>query len=365
MSKVDVLDGLFPKEKLCELQRFFEKNVPWVFGSLSDREGLSFGHWNHDFLQTNPRNQENYEAHLEETPHLDLIYSVWKVLKANLLPGHKLVRCYANAHTYGVEGYPHVDSRTPGNHTTIIYLNPEWHTEWAGETVFINELGDIKYAILPKPGRVVTFDGMITHAARSLSRRCPALRVSLMFKTTIDVVVPKPPSELQDFLMQNGAANAEHSGYQLIDHLNGVYRILKGWNASEHVCLGGLFHSIYGTDAFRIVSVDQSRRCEIQKLIGIAAEELVYEFAHLSRPKLFELECEENSGKWAEHLRSPKFSSSNTHEKAVFFDELMLIECANLIEQKQLHRFTQIGRYAQEKRLIDKDGFLVECVPGG
>ena len=50
--------------------------------------------------------------------------------------------------------------------------------------MFINDLGDIAHAVLPKPGRIVQFDGRILHAARGLSRICPAMRVTLMFKTT-------------------------------------------------------------------------------------------------------------------------------------------------------------------------------------
>lgn len=93
------------------------------------------------------------------------------------------MRCYANAHTFGVEGYPHVDSRKPGNYTTIFYINPVWKPEWAGETIFMNDLGDIAHAVLPKPGRMVLFDGRIIHAARAVTRICPAMRVTLMFKT--------------------------------------------------------------------------------------------------------------------------------------------------------------------------------------
>ena len=120
---------------------------------------------------------------LEDTS-LEPIRDLWLKLKDDTLNGHSLVRCYANAHTFGVEGYPHTDSRLPGNYTTIVYINPIWKPEWAGETVFINDLGDITQAVLPKPGRMVVFDGRVMHAARGLSRVCPAMRATLMFKTT-------------------------------------------------------------------------------------------------------------------------------------------------------------------------------------
>jgi len=167
-----------------ELQQFFEANVQWTFGWQSDRAGdTPFGHWNHDFLRTAGTNQENVESSLEDDERLAPLANLWARIKKNLTPGHRLVRCYANAHTFGVEGYPHLDSRAPGNYTVIVYLNPVWKPEWAGETVFFNDMGDIFKSVLPRPGRVAVFDGRILHAGRAVSRLCPALRVTLMFKT--------------------------------------------------------------------------------------------------------------------------------------------------------------------------------------
>ena len=176
-------DGYLPDHQLTDIQAFFQKSVFWTFGWQSDKDTSPYAHWNHDFLKVHRRNQENREDVLLEDPALTPIQALWLKLKEERLPGHSLVRCYANAHTFGIEGYPHVDSRVPGNHTTIFYLNPVWKPEWAGETVFLNDAGDICQAVLPKPGRVVTFDGRITHVARPLARICPAMRVTLMFKT--------------------------------------------------------------------------------------------------------------------------------------------------------------------------------------
>lgn len=184
MSRFELLDNFLDTNQLAELQNFFQINVLWTYGWQSDVEKTPFSHWNHDFLNTPTSNQDNYEHLLAHSQALAPIYKVWRKLKAERLQDHSLVRCYANAHTFGVEGYPHVDSRKPGNFTTIVYVNPIWKPEWAGETVFINDLGDIAHAVLPKPGRITIFDGRLTHAARGLSRICPAMRVTLMFKTT-------------------------------------------------------------------------------------------------------------------------------------------------------------------------------------
>lgn len=183
MDRFKEIDKYLSTDLVTAIQSFFQTNVHWTYGWQSDKEKTPFGHWNHDFLKTHRTNQEDHEHLLLDNPELVPIRDLWLSLKETHLSDHSLVRCYANAHTFGVEGYPHVDSRKPGNYTTIIYVNPIWKPEWAGETVFLNDLGDIAHAVLPKPGRIVIFDGRITHAARGLTRICPAMRVTLMFKT--------------------------------------------------------------------------------------------------------------------------------------------------------------------------------------
>jgi Rps23 Pro-64 3,4-dihydroxylase Tpa1-like proline 4-hydroxylase len=184
MNRFNQIDGYLPEVQLSALQDFFQTHVFWTYGWQSNKDKTPFGHWNHDFLKTLRTNQEDHEHLLLENPDLAPIRGLWLRIKEDHLQGHALVRCYANAHTFGIEGYPHTDSRKPGNYTTIFYVNPVWKPEWAGETVFLNDLGDISNAVLPKPGRVVIFDGRVTHTARALTRICPALRVTLMFKTT-------------------------------------------------------------------------------------------------------------------------------------------------------------------------------------
>ena len=183
MNRFTQIDDYLSEDQLSNIQSFFQSNVFWTYGWQSDKDKAPFGHWNHDFLKTHRKNQADHEHILLENPDLGPIRDLWLKLKAEHFPGHALVRCYANAHTFGIEGYPHIDSRKPGNYTTIFYLNPVWKPEWAGETVFINDAGDIFQAVLPRTGRMVIFDGRTTHTARGLTRICPAMRVTLMFKT--------------------------------------------------------------------------------------------------------------------------------------------------------------------------------------
>ena len=85
------------------------------------------------------------------------------------------------------------------------------------------------------------------------------------------------------YLIEAGADEVPHSGATLIDHLVGVHDILVANGAAQYICDAGLFHSIYGTPAFKHQTTNN--RDEIRELIGTRAEQLVYEFSVLERPR--------------------------------------------------------------------------------
>lgn len=140
----------------------------WYFGNRSnDAHDLPF--WKMD---------------LEGVPAFDAIWQAARPL-CEELAGRKLrvVRQYANGHTYGLGGQPHRDDDRDGTFTLLYYPMPEWKPEWQGETVFHDEnTGEIDVTVIPKPNRAVFFDARIPHAGRAPSRSCPALRVTVAFK---------------------------------------------------------------------------------------------------------------------------------------------------------------------------------------
>ena len=132
---------------------------------------LGFGHWNVVLSDSKIEREEVYH----EVPKS--IQDLWDYIQPRFMPTTPvLVRAYANAHTYGVEGYIHRDSKHDGDQTCIIYYEQDWKPEWAGETVFLNEdEDDVIKAILPKYGRMTIFPGKIKHVGRAVSRICPWL----------------------------------------------------------------------------------------------------------------------------------------------------------------------------------------------
>lgn len=129
-----------------------------------------------------------------------------------------------------------------------------------------------------------------------------------------------------DFLRAHLADQIRHSGRTFLEHLQGTHDLLKAWGCDEAVCTGGLFHSIYGTNAFTTQCIPLERRDEIRELIGEPAERLAYLFCTCDRPRAF-----------IEALEGKPVGNRHDGSRSVFDPELLRqlieIECANLIEQ--------------------------------
>jgi hypothetical protein len=111
----------------------------------------------------------------------------------------RVIRQYANGHTYGLGGSAHHDDTRPGTFTLLYYPMPAWEHDWDGETVFFDAAGEVTQAVRPRPNRAVFFDSRIPHAGRAPSRSCMALRVTVAFKLErFDESGPAGPVEFQE-----------------------------------------------------------------------------------------------------------------------------------------------------------------------
>lgn len=76
------------------------------------------------------------------------------------------------------------DSYFPHTHknswSIIYYANLDWRPEWGGETMFYNEdLSEIIYASVYKPGKLILFDGEIPHSIKTQSSLAPHYRLTV------------------------------------------------------------------------------------------------------------------------------------------------------------------------------------------
>jgi hypothetical protein len=80
-----------------------------------------------------------------------------------------------------------------------------------------------------------------------------------------------------------GAGDIAHPGGDLRSHLIRTHDTLRGWSAPDDVCLAGLIHAAYGTDAFPLALLPLGERPRLRLLVGEAAEAIVYRYCSCSR----------------------------------------------------------------------------------
>lgn len=101
-------------------------------------------------------------------------------------------RSYVNAAWPGDMLFSHVDCLPEqGDVTALWFVCEAWDLEWGGETVFFDGHDEIAASVLPRPGRLVLFDGAIRHAGRAPARICPVPRYTLAFKLVRDGVASR------------------------------------------------------------------------------------------------------------------------------------------------------------------------------
>ena len=72
----------------------------------------------------------------------------------------------------------HVDKPLGNDHLTLLYYaNLKWDPDWGGETSFANDdLSEIEFTSLYKPGRIIIFDSTIPHKSNCVSQDSPEFR---------------------------------------------------------------------------------------------------------------------------------------------------------------------------------------------
>jgi len=131
-----------------------------------------------------------------------------------------------------------------------------------------------------------------------------------------------------DLLRELSTDESSHSENRtLFEHLKGTYELLDKWGNSNDVCVGGLFHSIYGTQYYKVQSADLRDRERIAGVIGSHAEQLAFLFCTTDRVGFFTQVDKPN----------PVLVDTRTKEfipvSIGTLDALIEIEVANFIEQ--------------------------------
>jgi SM-20-related protein len=185
-SDIAIHDDFLGREDQDAILSFL-RGPGWGYGAFSDPASDAPRYWYKHFAGYVRDGRETHDLdqiERELAGNAPLVSTMWRHIQSALLPGHTLTRCYANGYPFGAEGGLHLDSNIASHLTALYYPHMSWHPNYSGETVFFDAAGaDIIASVFPRPNRLVIFPGTIPHVARGISRKCPELRMTLMFKT--------------------------------------------------------------------------------------------------------------------------------------------------------------------------------------
>jgi hypothetical protein len=133
-------------------------------------------------------------------------------------------------------------------------------------------------------------------------------------------------AKILSLLSEIHADESRHTGSSLLSHLRGTHDFLESWGNPPHVCLAGLFHSVYGTQSYRLQSATIERREMLRCAIGEDAEWLVYLFCVVDRATLF-VEAAKSEPQLYDRVHQQTVTASAENVRA-----LIEIEVANYVE---------------------------------
>lgn len=93
--------------------------------------------------------------------------------------------------------------------------------------------------------------------------------------------------EIVEWLETQGAAEIEHPGGTLLQHLRRTESLLAEWGANEHMKRVALLHATYGTDGFGSSLLKLDDRRVVRDLAGVDVEADVYVYASCDRAKSY------------------------------------------------------------------------------
>ena len=123
------------------------------------------------------------ETRLDALARQPILAATQRAIAAGSPAAYRPYRAYTNVASYGDVLFTHVDCLPGANELTALwFMCGRWDIEWGGETVFFDASDEIAFAVLPRPGRLVVFDGAIKHVGRPPSRVCFAPRYTFAIK---------------------------------------------------------------------------------------------------------------------------------------------------------------------------------------
>lgn len=137
----------------------------------------------------NPKEPYRHWAAYPELSEYKVLRDIWEYLEEifkddglHLVPERVIV----NQFNFGDSSWLHKDCDKDNTWTVIVYLNPYWDINWAGDTVIVKN-NEIVKAVCPTPGKIFLFKSNLLHGARPVSREASTPRVGLVYQCGVNV----------------------------------------------------------------------------------------------------------------------------------------------------------------------------------
>lgn len=158
--------------------------------------------------------------------------------------------------------------------------------------------------------------------------------------------------QMTAFLLAHGIEEMEHTGKTYLGHLIAVHRMMEEQACSTCACRAGLFHSIYGTEAFQRFQLPLDGRAEIRDLIGERAERLAYLNCAMDRASFdAALQRGQSPFQVLDRLTGEEVSMENAE-----FDDLCRVHLYDWLEQAPRSRFGYGYRREAYRRIAERLG---------
>jgi len=225
---------------------------------------------------------------------------------------------------------PHDDLET---HRFILQLNLAWSDENGGHLLLFNSKNplDIHAVVRPTHNTGVGF-AMSKRSYHAVSDVRHGIRYTVIYSFWRK---PNDIGSLLRFLRSAAAHETNHSGKDLLKHLTNTYRILRRWGCPQYLRVAGLFHSIYGTEAFRHATFTLQQRQLIRDKIGSEAEHIAYLYCVSTRQSLYK-----NIDREAPYSLRTFTDGTTISISRQCLADLMTLDLANSLEQLSRIRLT-------------------------
>lgn len=181
-DSIRVIDDALPKEMMEQLLQFYYGEYwksDWV------TSGTDYYFWGRNFGGAgNAIEIDNIESQLNNTEESKTLGRIWHYIRDHYVPDQVLLRIAGAAYTNGSDGYIHVDNAQPDYLSMLIYIHPEWKTEWGGEIAYYTpDRTDIIKFVSPMAGRLVIAPGFIPHRPFAPGRDVNHLRACINYRS--------------------------------------------------------------------------------------------------------------------------------------------------------------------------------------